>query len=299
MAVIECKLRRGRRGRFGLQNKNGYSLEYSITTDTQMSELTILQGAYQGSPDPLPSLYSQYTFGSIPDASAFCTSISLDQSEDDRNLWLARVEFGQLPPGSSSADKDIPSPLDYRIRYRLEWLEEQVAVEKDRDGNPVANTVGDDFVPGLMEPVLYPVLVCERNYATVEEILALGQQYHKTVNSLEFFGGAPGTVKMLPITSSDLLTEKGIEFYTATFRFAYNSETWVNSLLNRGWRGRPTAGDDVQRLLDKLTLLPISEPANLAQDGTVLNDGDPPVFVDYWTLTEIDYNALGLVNSND
>jgi hypothetical protein len=293
MAVTRCNRLRGSSARYSGPATHEYVEIYRIECDQQMAKAEVIAQALSGAPDPLPDLYQNHSEFGVTDASSYVQSVDLAQEEGHQCIWKATVNYGPMPPGSSPGD-NVATPTLRPTRWRVEWLDQQGILVKDRLGNPIVNSVGDEFDIPLDEPELFMVLVAEKNYLTLQEIIDLGIQYHGTVNSAIFRGGAVRTVKFLPIQSSDIQHESGISFYTAALRFAYNPKTWDREVLNRGWRFRQAAAGPIQKIIDPVTKLPPSQPLNLAADGTLIPDGDPAVYLKFEANVLADYNAIPL-----
>lgn len=296
MAVLSCKLiAEGRSSRFGLENKNEHSRRYRIRTDNAMdSGFVVLTGAYTASPHPLPTRYSYYTDSSGTDLSTYCTEVSLEQDSNDRKTWIATASFGTLPPGKNPTDAAYDNPILRPPRYRVDFQEESTVVAKDNAGAAIVNSVGDEFDEPLEQEEIYPILVVERNYANLQTVIDIGNEYHKSVNSKVFYGSAVRTVRFLPLTSTELLFENGVSFYTVTFRFMFNKDTWDRVVMNRGWRYRQAAGGNLIPAVDPTTQLPVQSPVKLAANGTLLADGAQPIWLTYQTRPLKDFSSLGV-----
>lgn len=285
---------RGSTARYSGPATHEYTETYKIICDQPMAKAEVILQALSGAPDALPDLYANHSEYGVTDASAYVQSVELTQEDAHQCVWKASVTYGPMPPGSSPGD-NVTTPTLRPTRWRVEWLDQMGILTKDRLGNPIANSVGDEFDIPLEEPELFMVLVAEKNYLTLQEIIDLGIQYHGTVNSAVFKNGAVRTVKFLPIQSSDIQHESGISFYTAVLRFAYNPKTWDREVLNRGWRFRQVAGGPIQKAIDPITKLPPGQPLNLKNaDGTLVPDGQPAEYLKFEANTLADYNVIPL-----
>lgn len=291
MAVVSCKLKRGLAASYGTYWKHRYTDEYTIEVDSEMARFAIVQAATSAQPDPLPSLLTPHTEHGVEDRSSYLQNVDLRQHPSDKRLWTAICQYEPLNPNQTALDYQ-QTPLSRPVKWRIEWIEESGIVEKDINGQPITNTVGDEFDTPIERPKLYPVLVAEKTYSTVEAIIALGMEYHDSVNSATFRGGGPRTVKFLPIQSSEIQQENGVDFYVASMRFAYNPLTWDVEILNRGWRYRPAAGQTPVKALDKETRLPVSTPVLLAENGTLLAEGAAKHYVKGQVLKLKDFNGI-------
>lgn len=299
MAVTECKLQRaGRHATFELENKREYELSYLITTDNKMeSDLSVLGGAHTASPDALPTLLSIYNAGGIPDAAAYCLRISLDPSDTDTR-WIAKCHFGPLPPGQDP-EENPENPLLRPVRYHIEYHEETITYERDVNGDPIANTVGDTFDEPLEEPIVYMTLVAVKNYATLQQIINIGLQYHDTVNSDTFYGAPARTVRFLPIECGEQQQENGIRYYQATLRFMFKpnrsySPTWDRVIMNTGWRGRQEVGGAIMVLSCDETRLQFIGAPKLTAQGLLLPEGQDPHWLTFQTREAKAYGGIGV-----
>lgn len=290
-SVIKCTLQREMSGSIAIGNEQSHRLQYVVWTDGPMWGPEIILGAYTATPDPLPTRYQLWTPGGMV-TGAYVLSLAYRADATNHNRWIVDVEIGKLPPGRSPND-DAPNPLTRPPRYRIEYVEEQIVIEKDREGKPITNSVGDPPDSALEDVDAYPVLVVDKNYGTLQEIIDLGNLYHRTVNSDTFYGATARKVRFLPLACSDIQNENGIDFYTATMRFAFNPKTWDREYLNRGWRYRKTAGGPLQLAMDDKTNLPVTSPVKLKLDGTVATDGQE-VYITRQVLEPKAYGTIGV-----
>lgn len=290
-AVIKCQLQRQMSGSIGLNNEQSHRLSYQVWADGLMWGPEVIVGAYTATPDPLPQRYQLWTPGGVA-TGAYVLSLSYRADDANHSKWHIDVEIGKLPAGRNPTD-NVENPLLRPPRYRVEYIEETVVIEKDREGKPITNSVGDPPDSALEDIDAYPVLVVEKNYATLQQIVDLGNTYHRSVNSNAFYGATARKVRFMPIQASDILNENGIEYYTATMRFAFNPRTWDREFLNRGWRYKKTAGGTLQNAIDEKTNLPVTSPVKLKEDGTIAPDGQE-FYIVRQILEPKDYGLIGV-----
>lgn len=292
MAVIKVERLRGGDATYAVPNAHSYTDTYRIYTNSDMARALVLSGAQATTaPTKVPQLLDYHKDYNVTDAAAVCQQIHLRPEQEDKRIWLATCQFGPLQPNQTPLD-NVNSPLLKQTKWHVEWLEETAIVAKDASGVPITNTVGDEFDTPIEQPKLFMVLVAEKPYATLQEIIDLGLEYHESVNSVAFKNGPARTVRFLPIQSQQVQFENGIEYYMASLRFGFNPETWDVEVLNRGWRYRPTAGTAPVKAIDKETHLPVSVPVNLAENGTLLAEGATKYYVKRQTYKLKDYNAI-------
>jgi hypothetical protein len=189
----------------------------------------------------------------------------------------------------------VENPLLRPVKYSLENYEEEELLLKDNDDAAIVNSVGDQFdVPPTQEEV-YLVLVASANYANLQTVINTANTYHGTVNRTSFYRSPAKTVRFLPITSGELQYENGFTFYTVSYRFAFKASGWTpREFLNQGWRFRENAGEDPKPAIDPVTRQMVLNPVKLALDGTMLPEGQDPVFVSFETRAQKDFNDLGV-----
>lgn len=294
MAVLTCRRTRNRSLSYATGYRNEYKVEFLIDCDSIMNEIAVYAAATtMATGDKLPIVYQYYDYDGVQDQSSYAINIDLVQTTESGLQWKATVNYGRTGDGNTPQDQ-TPNPLDQPIKYRIEWIEEQMEVTVDRNGARIVNTVGDAFDELIEEPQLYPVLVAEKNYLTIQEIIDIGMAYHRTVNDGVFYGGQPRTVKFMPIQSGDIQVSNNISYYTATLRFAFNPNTWDFIHPNNGHRFRKVAGGPIGLKMDDDTRWSLPFPMDLKADGTLLPVGDPPVMLTFEILPEADYSLIGV-----
>jgi hypothetical protein len=285
MAVIESAIKPGTRS---CKHSNPFTREYGLTlhvvTDSKLDgSMTVL-----GAADWIPQLWSYYDLAfwgmtSEIDAGALCVSrVAKDiaPTADGGFIWEVELDY------QSDVIQKAENPLDDPVLYSLNWAQYEKVIEKDTDGKPLANTVGDLFTdPPYTQDDSRPVLIVRRNEAELP--IASAIQYKDKVNSDTFYGADPGHVKCTNINTSETQTRNGVTFYTVSYEFQFNNETFQPSILNRGHRSRATAGG-------KIADNPNKEARNLLADGTLKKETDDPYYIDFTTFESVPFGALGV-----
>jgi hypothetical protein len=244
--------------------------------------------AAQGDNVPVPAHGAPYQWPEESDGSIFLLEISVQRRHDaSRILWTIEGKYSARDPGDPPGEEN-PNPIERPVKYRLEHVTYSEVVDEDRAGNPIVNAAGQEFDEPLEDEKARPVLVVEKNYAALSQIIALNAAFSGRVNSDTFLGQPPRTWFCHTIPSSDLLTApNGTTYYTATFRLEYNHRTWDRKILNRGFKHFLSAQD---KTLVQATSVSVAEdgtktkvftnePVLLADDGTRLPDGQLGKFV--------------------
>lgn len=233
MAVTECKIWQ-KSASFRIDNESRHTVAYRITTDANADPVDVFAGAQAASPNALPAEYDVHP----QDNGAFALSIDVRQRQDNDFLhWEAVVNYGKLPPGQ---DPDrAQDPLQWPVRYRIDYKLVSREVTTDANGDPLLNTARDPVAVPPRLDFQIPILVAEKNYATLDEIVAIGNQFDKTSNDATWFGAQPGQAQFEGIRASELKQLNGTDYYTGTISVAIDygaNDLRTVQVDNLGWR---------------------------------------------------------------
>lgn len=292
MAVTFCELmREGRGGSFGEKSAAEYTAQWRVITNNKDDgpERVKTLGPFVG-PTPIPVIGSIYAIGNDADAGAFCDKIDPQQGARV-NEWLVNVHYRQLEPGEQYDDLVSTNPLTRPVQYRLDHEHWTRVVEKDKDGVALKNSAGVPFDTGVETDDSFLVLVAEKNFATLQEIINLNLSFAWKVNTGIFKGGAARSWLCRPIICSDIQTENNISFFRATFHTVYNPELWDVPILDKGFS--ELNGGVLRDILDK-NKQPITEPWPLNGAGVKLPEGNALVFLTKRIRGETSFTGLGI-----
>lgn len=231
------------------------------------------------------------------DSAASVRSIDIEEeltrssSDSTHYTYLATIEWSTEMPEPRGED-----PLSEPPRSRWSGIDVSKAVYKDREGRAILNTAGDYFFdPSLEATIVHPVLTISRNEPTF--VPAFVFAYAGTINSAEFYGAPPRTLKMKsPAAESDYYN--GQVYWKVTYEFELNLNEWQPEVLNQGLREKAIGPTTYRRpILDKESRRPITDPVPLNQGGQPVPLEDLPdnaVFLRPEILLERDFNELGL-----
>ena len=287
MAVVSCTLKRtGRTGRFYVDSKGGIAgdinVEWQVITDLQTDgPVTVYTEALESSPDALPPLFTKYDIGGEVDPGLFLMSVSPTQNEAKLTQWSVSGSYTNLPFGVTQTDAQA-NPILRPWKYRLEFdtiseaitqgvnLEELSPLGQGTRAvgtyGPIVNTAGQEFGEVHEEPRTRLIYIGSRNFATLDEIYAIGIGYADSINS-EIFAGYPQYYcEFLGISSSDLINENGIEYYQGMVRIALNQKPVQINPLNTGWKSWASE-TELTNVTDKDNRA-VSEPIFLSSEGT-------------------------------
>jgi hypothetical protein len=273
----------------------------------------------------------QFSYGGFTDLDSFAQELT-GRRPDPLNApkrWHFTWKYMPLS-GTSRGKLTTSDPLMFPTEYWVEWTEEQVVLEEAKNVDalpsigrtalttgPVVNACGVEFTEPLMKTIYYPVLHCQKSYATLDEIVALNTTYQGTTNNGNFFGAPQRTAKYLGTESGRIQRISGTEFYTGITRIWFKDATWDRQVLNNGWSHLETdSGGNIitQAGKPKLFINRISqqtkseaeadpeaepdarasEPLNLTRDGLLRDPDALGVYVSYRDLDEVDYSGIGI-----
>lgn len=248
-----------------------YGCTYKIETDTKDDWAAV------ASAPCLPPLYSSHPGNSA----ALCTGGKASEDGDSGKVWKVAVEW------STDAIEKKENPLEEPVRYSLQWSQHEKVVEKDIEGNAIANTLGDLFRdPPYTQDDSRPTLVAKKNFpaSQFDQLVAMACTYKDAVSTDAYKGTDPGVAKMTNIQTGELQTLNEIEYYQVTFEIQFDPEGWQPELLNRGHRAKDSSGNIYE--------LPNKEVRNLKEDGTLVGPDDDPYYVPFNTFNEQNISAL-------
>ncbi len=265
-------------------------------------------------PHEVPVRLQQYQIrdisGGVPvvldsDTGLFCQKIDITNhpQDDTGTKWVITCNYAPLEPGSRPSDSE-PDPLLRPGRYWLEFREYSETVDEawnidahvdptttttraaDTLG-PIANTAGQDYDEALQETDHLMILCCEKNFATLQEIADIHNDYHSSLNSNDDYYTHYDKMQARyeGVTCSQPQYENGAEYYRATVRVALSSEPFTRDIVNRGYQYYKASTDE-------LIQWDGSEPALLKANGEKLPDGELGNVVKYRTRRLVDYTNL-------
>jgi hypothetical protein len=274
------------RGRTGSSDAQSFTREYTavyvITSDDPFDNATTIGGDYR-----LP----QKWYGYPSDPFALCINVDLQNSDESPRLWLGTYKYS-----TSYSQQQDDNPLNRPVLFSLSFSAgPPVIVTKDINGNVITNTSGDPFDPPFTIDDSRPLLACQRNEATIPTAIAIA--YKDAVNADAWNGTAVGQCKMKDISTGQLQTENGYQFYTVTYQIEFNAQGWQYQPLNVGFRTRTNTGGTAfipgatrPQLLKGTLIKGVPDPMH---PESVITGGAQ--FLAYDVYPKMNYAALNLV----
>ena len=266
----------------------------------------ILDNGPFASPDPLPAILSVHPTNPL----LRCKSTPARQQPGEgkaANCWLVTCEYDNQTSDADAEDSET-APLDRSTRWHLEFGGFVRILERDIDGDPIVNTVGDIFDPPLDEEDERPVLVARKNYDATDlpGLMALIVDYRGAVNNDTFLGLPSGSWRIGRVQMSEEQVEDDVRFHAVSWYLEAKEEydisdpttvegtpePWDRLVLNIGYKAFKTADDS-----DTKYTLVDREPRKLKKDGTLFAHDDNPNYFyrTFRTKKRRPFSALGLI----
>lgn len=250
--------------------KREYLVEMSVSTDTAYAVLTATGVPARG------DRHGQDTRA---------RAIKKDAkrlSENDR-LWLVTVHY------STRYKEYVENPLLRPAEYSWNGQIIQVAANKDRDGNPVVNSAGDQFDPLPEKDDARGILIVTRNESQFNPSVA--EAYYNSINQSTFMGFAKWKMKVANISATGPHVENDVTYYKVSYEFHYKRDTWVCKLLDRGFQYLD--GSSKRRFKDA-DGQDVGVPQLLDGQGEPLVSSAAEEFLDFWFYEEVDFSIFGI-----
>lgn len=263
------------------------------TDDRTYGPVSILDNAHTASPDPVALVGDQHPESTI----LYCKNRTCKTDGGDaegNKFYIVTANYdNQL---KEDPEERNTNPLLRPVKRRLEWGQFSKAITRDANAVQILNTIHDRFDIPFEQDDSRAILVAVRNEsaANFAGLIALANDYKDAVNSDNFYGAAPGFVKMRPLATGDIQYENGVSYYTVQYEFEFHEEPapgvegWATQILNRGNFAYAVANDPFSRYRVK------DGPKNLNEDGTVQGPNDDPYYITVKTYRRRPFGALNI-----
>lgn len=272
-----------------------------------------------GSPHAVPQQWATYSYpsdyGTDADVYSYAQEFQVTNHEQSKSIYYIDVTYSPLNEGEGSqtvGGSPIESVTNPVSRAPVMWWDREVFThyaQKDINGKAIVNKC-QDFYPNDIEiEATRGVLVIEKNYATLAEVIDLSQKYDGAVNS-SLWNVHLGAVTIKQIAAKQALcrevssgppqTERGYVYFPVRFRFALKdtSDTWDEKMPEYGqftWIKTTggsyetiQVGGDTHRALKNWEAL-----VKLNDDGTRRDQSQDAIFTPWEVRRKVDFNALG------
>lgn len=316
MAVVSIKeLWSGRTGRDTYTRQRTYTRVFEVYTDDPADEATVAGGDLS-----LPRLGEQYP----ADADAVVVAVVPSQDDDEPLRWLVQIDYDTQPPlpeavqptdgagggGGTQPLGSVPdNPLSRPAIWRFSFQQTQEVLRKsyqhtngvndlpEEKTKPVKNSAQFPFDPPVMVEVSRPLVSVTKNLPTFS--LPEFRELQDAVNS-EPWHGIPALCAKCVGVEAQSGFENGVYFWSYTWTFALNFDTWILEVLDAGWIERLIERDEetgdyttigTRAFVDEAGN-PRTEPTLLDRNGRELADGADEVYLKFSAYPQKDYNVL-------
>lgn len=245
----------------------------------------------------LPVLYQTYQFGGELDLGMKVVRVNPERSSISPFEWKVTIEYANETKYDVATVPE--SPLERPPEVSLDFEEATVPIQGfyNDSGTDVAyesavqNSAGapTDEIPERRDARL--VMRITKNYSSLD--LATYLDINNSINEDTIFGADPRTLRL--VLSAQKRREEGITYWSVSFEFRHNPETWDYRFVDRGpyendagtllWFRDETTGDQINKLLDG--------------EGLELGAGEDPVFLTKTIYKVRSFGQLGLNNVFD
>lgn len=296
------------------RGRRTYEVSWEVTTndptDSPLEVLTIAR-TLGGINNPVAGRGAAYSFGGSSDLGSFARRFSVAKLDAPNSLtkWVVTAHYGPVEDGETQTQLQQVNPLLWPTQFWINWVEEQVPLEKARNVDamdqitrpaltegPVVNAAGQEFTTPAMKTVFHPIINAQKNYATLEEIYELNADFQGTTNDSTIFDGLfpPRTVRFLTAESGQIQNVGSTFYYTGVIRLEVNLKTWDREILNIGYKSLEDGVLTTIQIPDEDDVLePVSEPVQLNADGTRGDDETAANYIKYRDLEDAQYDDPG------
>lgn len=271
VAVVSCEPSASEGG-VDEQGVRRWTITYVVITDEPQDGPLIAMTA-----SGIPRFFARYSFGNEQDRGAHrgACQAQLRSVDKSRKLWHVTATFSSRASDRPPDEALVDDPLLLPAEVSGDFTTTLVPVTKDKDGNRVANTIGDPF-DGASRTSSNRTLTISKNYGD-SSIIANLENYLDCVNSAPFFGKGPRYWRLSRAPWKEQYRGSGWPYYRVTFEFECNKDTWDFMPENRGWN---YLRDGYIRPVESREGIQLHTPAALGMDGELLGPSDPPIVFD-------------------
>lgn len=170
-------------------------------------------------------------------------SIRATKDDDQPSVWWVDVSY----KGISLNDKDRGAPETGSLarklweppKIRIGTVHYQEPFTRDVEGNPVVNTVCDQFDPLPTRIRSYLAITVTRNEADNSRGYVNAPKYLQTVNLGRFWGMAQDCVLLHDVDGDRQFDqETGVFYWNVNYVFHVKPDGWQKTILNQGFHER-------------------------------------------------------------
>jgi len=226
------------------------------------------------------------------DLGAFLQSISVAEDDDGSGQqWTVTLEYGPY----DAAQFNGSDPTSWAIKVTHSSQKYERVIWFDQNGDAIRNSAKEPFADPITVDDSRSIITVERNELVSAFSLTLAEQYRDKINNAPWNGFATKTVKCDSITTSapQFDSDNRVWYYTVTYVFAVNRDTWVKKLLDQGFavldsssppRPKPVMNEGH----------PVSDPVPLDGSGHRLASTATPVTLSFDVYPSADFSVFNI-----
>jgi hypothetical protein len=247
----------------------------------------------------IPRVGDPYVYGAWVDFAARVRKVVPTQPDKDApDIWHVKVNWStqqQQDPsrtgGGSGGSPQNDNPISWTPDVSVDWVDAKKVVDKDLDGRPCVNTIGERLDPGLEIESPRLVVTITRNeagYGLSEEL-----DRGATVNEFSFWGRDPGTWKLHPVAGK-LTFEKNVSFWKKTYKLEFKPDGWQPKVANIGTFSKKDDGTYETKVVPVDNAgIPTGEKVRLDARGVALAPTADTHMLDFTGYYTYDFNQFG------
>jgi len=299
----------GREGSCDKELKSEYTVVYLVTSDDKND------GPYQArTAFGIPSIGDLYNLGNDFDPQATVVEKTSTQRESPWE-WEVEVtystEVGDKPDPETNPLLQPPEiSFGFETRQKVvpgTYSQPELPGDLRRLEIGVVNSAGELFDPQPVMEIADPVLTIKKNipYMSASWLMELAN----TVNSAEFYGAYPRTLRLKPPQTERAYDEQIGFYWPCTFEFVYRYDTWDLQILNVGtyYIDATLQVPGIRRKFAMVDGTPFvgllgstggalnGSDADSNTHGRYVASGADPTFTTIKIYRELDFNSLGII----
>jgi hypothetical protein len=213
-SIIYCKFSENvdRGFRYGRGERATYELMWDVKVDDgSLAGPVVLEMARAAAvsascPNPVARYNYTYTFNGFEDGGSFAREFSgrIKDVDSDGTLWQFAATYVPPEPTETTSALQDPNPLNWAPEYWIEWIEEQIPVEKAycytqmeqlrrgpnylpgksevNEPGPIVNAAGQQTIDPIMTTIIRPIVCAVFNAPTYLDAAYLNRVFGNTVN---------------------------------------------------------------------------------------------------------------------
>jgi hypothetical protein len=278
---------------FNSQWQRTYTRTFRVVLKRKAGPITVSRAKDPSTGLAVPRVGDYYSFRGDVDRLSFCQQLEPKCESEDGLQWLVTAGYGPF-----DAQQMPENPMDQPIRVNWGFAEFQKVAVTDIEGAAIVNSAGERFTSAAEIEDSRPVLSITRNEPTFDPAVAAA--YKDAINTDTFFGGDPGTWKVVKLDGDLTWSQNAGWYYVVNYEFQFNPENWLLKIDDNGLRETSDDGSLIPIVKKDASgkaiwpCGPVTDPCLLDGQGKQLGEGASPVILTFHVRKELAFQDLGL-----